>query len=368
MVNKVKNRFLKYFLCGLLGIICLLLIGAAAFYFLMLKPRIDVVMTVGSVFADTAGEGDVCRLEFEGGQEILLNLKDEETLDGAVYMDQAVYDGLEFGYRNEGIWLRFPKVSSKYYLLPWTDDVQDQIENSTLISMLKLQDEEQEALATALLELREEFTEEQYDFTPTLLNRLLGLQCLKADIWELYRGISFSKAGTEMVTRGAEMLSCAKYDLEIPEEYVKPLLKTDGAGNLLNALGDLLGDMTLEVYIYKGALVYVDVETSILKMPQMDFQKLISGAFDEAFSQTKTVRVPLTGRISVRADGVLEIEAETRISEVPVEAACTLEMIESASVPCYDPDEALNVFQVGKLRLLLEAKKWEDAIDGKDID
>jgi hypothetical protein len=364
----VKNQYLKYVLYGLLGIIFLLVIAAAAFYFLMLKPRIDVVMTVGSAFTDTAEEGNVCQLEFEDGLRILLNLEEDDALDGMAYTEQSEADRVEFGYRSAGIWLRVPKISEKYYVLPWTDDVQSQIEKSALISMMNLTDEEQEELGTMLLKLRETLTEEQYDFNPTLLNRLLGLECLKADILDLYRGISFHRAGTEQITRDEETFACTKYELEIPEEYVKPLLKTDGAGNLLNALGDILGDMTLEVYICKGALVYVEVETSILNMPQVDVQKLLSGSFDEALFRAEAISVPLTGCISVKSDGILEIEAQTTIGDAFAEASCILKMTEIEVDVKFNQDEAINVFQAGKLRLLLEAQKWGSVIYGKDTD
>lgn len=365
----MKNKYLKWIGRGFLGMAVLLLIAAAAFYFLELKPRIDVVMAIGRAFADSAGDGALLELDLEDGQQILLDIGSDNQLDGAVHMENAAYDGLEFGYMQEGIWMRYPEVSSSYYLLPWTDDVQEQIDESPLISLLKLDEEQKRSLGTGMLELRKHLlSEEDNGFEPTWLNRLLGLSCLKADIWDLYNGISFHKAGTQDISQGDETRSCTKYVLEIPEEYVKPLLKTDGAGEVLETLGDILGDISLEVYICQGALVYIDVDTSFLYMPRLVLGNMTAGGLKNMLQTMEFSSVPLKGQIAMREDGGMEIEVQLITDYTSIETTLTWKLLEQEASWKYDSDDALNIFQAGTLRLLLEAKKWEEVLNGESID
>lgn len=364
----MKKKYLKWIGRGLLGMAVLILIAAAAFYFFELKPRIDVVMSVGRAFADSAGDGGVLELDLEDGQQILLDIGSDDCLDGVVYMENAVYDGLEFGYMQEGLWVHFAQVSS-YYLLPWTDDVQKQINESALISLLELDEGQKADIGTGLLELRGRLlAEEEDEFSPTWLNRLLGLECLKADILDLYRGISFYKAGTQNIDRGDETLLCTKYVLGIPEEYVKPLLKTDGAGEVLEVLGDILGDISLEVYICQGTLVYIDVDTSFLYMPCFSFENGSIGNLENVLRGMEFSSVPLKGGISIDENGDMEIEVRLITDHVSIKTALTWKLLEKEAEWKYDPDEALNIFQVGYFRMLLEAKKWEEALNGKSFD
>lgn len=361
----MKNKYLKWIGRGLLAMAVLLLIAAAAFYFFELKPRIDVVMAVGHAFADGSGDGEILELDLEDGKQVLLDIGSDSQLDGIVHMEGTVYDGLEFGYMQDGIWMRFSGVSDQYYLLPWTDDVQEQIRDSALIELLRLNEEQKRSLGTGLLELREQFLAgEEYEFKPTWLNRLLGLDCLKADILELYKEISFRKAGRQTLNRSGEALSCIKYELEIPEEYVKLLSKTDGAGQALEVLGDILGDVSLNVYIFQGTLVYIDVDTSFLYMPRLQWKNLINGSLDGMMF----VPAALTGSISVNAEGDMEISAELTDDYISVETALTWKMLHGDASWRYNPDEALNIFQAGSLKLLMEATKWEDALNGKGTD
>lgn len=361
----MKNKYLKWIGCGLSGMAVLLLIAAAAFYFFELKPRIDVVMAIGHAFADGSGDSEILELDLEDGQQILLDIGSDNRLDGIVHMEDAVYDGLEFGYTQEGILMRLSKVSNQYYLLPWTDDVREQIDESALVEMMGLDEEQKSSLGTGLLELRNQLlTEEEYEFKPTWLNRLLGLDCLKADILELYKAISFHKAGRQEINRGDEVLSCIKYELEIPEEYVKLLSKTDGAGQVLGMVGDILGDVSLDVYICQGTLVYIDIDTSFLYMPQLEWKNLINGRLDEV----RFVPAALTGNISVNAEGDMEINAKLADDDMSIETALTWKLLPGDASWRYDSNEAINIFQAGAFRLLLEAKKWEDAINGESTD
>lgn len=365
----MKNRYLKWIGRGFLCMAAAVLIAAIAFYFIELKPRIDVALLIGRAFSDGADEGDILELDLKDGQQILLDIGSDSQLDGVVYKENAAYDGLEFGYMQQGIWMRFPKVSSNYYLLPWTDDVQEQIDESALIALLQLNEEQKEALGTGILGLRGHLlAEEDYEFRPTWLNHLLGLDCLKADILDLYNGISFHKTGRQEISHGDEVLSCTKYEIGIPEEYVRPLLKTDGAGRVLETLGDMLGDVTLEVYVYQGALVYIDIDTSFLYMPQVEWKDMLTGNPENILQKIKLSPVPIKGEISINAEGSMEIEAQLISDQLHMETTLTWKLLDQQSSWKYDSSAALNIFQTGYFRLLLEAKKWEEALNGKGTD
>lgn len=365
----MKKKYLKWIGCGFAGIVVLIVIAAAAFYLFELKPRIDVVMTVGTAFADSAGDGDILELHLADGQQVLLDISSDMRLDGVVHMEDAVYDGLEFGYLEEGIWVRFPDVSGSFYLLPWTDDVQEQISESALVSLLRLDEEQKNGLGEGMLELRRRILEQEDEhFTPTWLNRLLGLECLRADILDLYKGISFCREGTQEISRNGETLSCKKYSISIPEHYARLLLKTEGAGKFLETLGDVLGDISLDVYICKGELVRIDVDTSFLYMPQLRMADVMSLDIEKILENMSFTAAPLKGQITVGENGIMEAQAQLFSGDLSLETALTWRLLDMEASWRYDPDDALNIFQAGSFRLLLEAAKWEEALNGKSTD
>jgi hypothetical protein len=355
---KSKNKFLRGILLGILGIIFLGLLSGILFYLLELRPRIQVVTIVGKAFTDSGGQGDMCQLTFDSGQEVLLDFGEDRALSGSIQLESASYDGLEFGYFEQGLWLHTAQVSDKYYLLPWTDDVGDQIESSALVEILGLTEDQQLQAADALTGLRRELTEqEELEFTPTLLNCLLGLRCLKGDVLELYRDITFQKGEDCTLQVQGEERRCSTYHLELSKKDVRILLKTEGAGSFLNAMGDLLGDTEVDVYLCDGALVKLEIDTSLDHMPQIDLQTLLDDPLGQQIFVTEYKALPLTGTIWVDEEGALQIEAKTTYEELQIETALTLHMVQEDGIR-FESDQGLNILQAGKIRLFLEARKW----------
>lgn len=360
-----KNKALKWVGIALLALIIIGAAGALAFYFSELKPRIDVVVSIARAF-ESFDDNDVLELDLSDGQQILLDISTEPYLSGIVYDEGETYDGLEFGYMDKGIWLNIPEVSSKYYLLDWTDDVSDLMDESAAVSLLRLSDEQKEELANSLFLLRDELlNEDEFDFTPTLINRILGLDCLKADILELYRQIDFSDEGKESITVDGESFVCRKYTASVTQEYVKILLNTDGAGAFLEGLGDVLGDIYMDIYIYEGNLKYISIETSFLYMPSIDMGNLLAG--DLSADSVGFTAAPLNGEVAFRADGSMEISAELTSNFISLEASILMSVYDTEITWGYVDEEELNIFEAGYLRLILEAAKWEDALNSDEV-
>ncbi len=355
-----KKRAIKWILIALLAVLILLIISAAAFYFLELKPRIDVATAIGRAFADY-DDCDALELDLEDGQQILLDISKDQVLSGTVYDEGKTYDGLEFGYFDSGIWLNIPAVSEKYYLLPWSDDVGDMLDEGAFAEILSLDDEQKDELSDTLIALREELLgEETYDFTPTFLNRLLGLECLKADILDIYKQIHFTNDGKESITLDGESVVCHKYTAEVSQEYVKRLLKTDGAGTVLNALGDILGDVYVEAYTYQGEIKYIDIETTFLYMPGLDISSLLAG--DVTAENISFNPAPLSGEIYFEGDGVMDIYVELSCDYMEISASFIMSAYDENITWGYEEEAEINIFEVGYLRLLLEAAKWQEVL------
>ncbi len=365
----MKKKYLKSFFCVLLCLTAVIVLGAAVFYLLEIKPRINAAQAIGNAFAKQTGDGNILELNLEDGQKILLDLGSDDRLDGMVISDHAAYDGLEFGYMPEGIWIRLQEVSSRYYLLPWTDDVGEQIGESPLVSILGLDQEQKASLTEGLLGMRSALLEDEpYEFSPTPLNRILGLEGLKMDILDLYRGISFRKEGTEDINGGDETLSCTKYGIDISKEYVKPLLNTEGAGEILKILGDYLGDISLEIYLYQSELIYMEIQTSLLFMPLLSLSDFASGNYEAMLHRLSLSAIPLQGSISVSPQGMMETEVQITADGFSADTSFTWRMVEQDGAWKYEPDQTFNIFQAGYLELLLEAGKWEEELNGKGID
>ncbi len=343
----------------ILVVLALMIIAASAFYFVELKPRIDVAVSIARAF-EHFDDCDALELDLADGQQILLDIRSETALSGVVYSEGAAYNGLEFGYLDEGIWINMPEVSEKYYLLPWSDDTADILDEGAIAEILNFSDDDKEKVADTLISLREELlTEDNYDFTPAFLNRLLGLDCLKADILDIYKHIDFEDEGKESITVDGESVLCHKYTAEFSEEYVKLLLKTDGAGNVLNALGDILGETYAEAYVSDGELIYLKIETTFLYMPDMDMSTLMSG--NVSAENISYSPAPLSGEIYFDADGEMNIYAELSNDYISLSADFVLAPQNTDITWGFDEENELNVFSAGYLRLLLEAAKWQEA-------
>ncbi len=352
-----KKRVLKWIGIALIAVIFILVIGAVTFYFLELKPRIDVAVAIARAFEDF-DDCDVLEFDLDDGQQILLDITGEQSLSGVVYAEDKAYSGLEFGYNDAGIWINMPDVSEKYYLLPWSDDIYDMLDDGALAELLNLSDDQKEEVADTLISLREELmTEETFDFTPTFLNRILGLTSLKADILELYKQIDFSDEGKQSITLEGESITCRKYTANVSREYVKRLLKTDGAGDILNALGDVLGDVYAEAYVCDGELIYMNIETSFLYMPGFDIATILSG--DISAQNISFSPASLCGEIYFKDDGRMDIHAELE-GDYILDASFLLSASEAEITWGFEKENELNIFEAGYIRLLLELAKWEE--------
>ena len=355
-----KNKVIKWIGIAILTALIILIIFAAGFYFTELKPRIDVASSIGRAF-ENLSDGDVLALDLDDGQQILIDISEDRSLSGVVYGDGKVYDGLEFGFLDVGIWLNISTVSDKYYLLPWGDDTKDMLDEGALAEILNLSDAQKEEVSSALILMREELLEEdEFDFTPTFLNRILGLECLKADILELYENIRFNdEAKTGITLDGDEVIS-HKYTAEISGKYVKSLLNTDGAGAFLESLGDVLGDVYIEVYISDSELKYMYIDTEFLYMPGLDLSSLLSG--EGSAEHLSFSPAPLSGEIYFGDDGTMNVCAELTGDYTSLEASFDISVIGTDVTWGFEEEEEFNIFEAGYLRLLIEAAKWEETL------
>ncbi len=359
----MKKKGVRICIGVMLCIFLALLTAALIFYFVQISPRLNVLRAIEKAFmGDEAG--DV--LEILLGEDGALKLSTEEgTMSASLSWTDSVLDGLKFGYTEEGLWFCPASVSEKNYLLPWTDDVAEQISDSDIISLLGLDDEDKTVLADGLGSLKTLFlSEDESDFSPTFLNRLLGLEDLEVDVLELYENIAFKKAGTEGIETEGETYLCTKYILNIPENYISLLFNTDGAGKILNVLGRVLGDAYVEVYICDLELISMSVDTSIELEALSNVLDTLSMDEISLLTEIDFSEVSLQIDFLAGSDGYMNAYILLGPDGEWLSGDFSFAFSDTEVTWEYDKEQEFNIFEASLLEFLWEVAKWRVLLDG----
>ncbi|MCR5742937.1 MAG: hypothetical protein K6F92_04300 [Lachnospiraceae bacterium] len=359
------KKCVKIAVLSVLGLLITCIIALFIYYMVCWKKKVDIA--VGFVdFFSVNGNYNTDEYFLRDGSGLTINSQDEDARLGFYIQGEAFGDAY---YNVSGVLFKAPGVSETTYMLPWSDDVYEQMENSSVLKLAGIDDETKQMFADALISVRKylysEGGEPDEKREKYFLNHLFGLDDMTVDIWELYKKVEVTRLPDKTIEVDGVSYDCEVSKLAGPGDLVRRLLAIPDIYDSIGVLGQTIDDTTIIVYMCDGRLIRFDGESDFMYLPDVDSSEIseLSDVLGYIKGDVTYRRMPLSMNFW-KEGGKLAIEVVCSPYDIDVDEVILYSYSDSEKY-ALPTDEAVNIFEMKTLRAAVEALRWKEFINGK---